>query len=127
MQPDDFDRDFANTPSGHIIIGQSQCSTYSELEGYTDWVGTIDFHSNLNGWKFITSTFIVDLGGIFDYYTVDLHMRMKKKLRKEIHVGARAYWYRQFHREYYWRALAQWLQRELELPGEIAVMISEFA
>jgi hypothetical protein len=49
----------------------------------------------------------------------------KRDVCREIYAGARKYWYRHFHREYYQKAIAQWVQRDLDLPGEVAKLISE--
>jgi hypothetical protein len=124
MQPRDFDRDFDYTTSGRITIGFIQCSTYSEDKGFMDWVGTIDLHSSTDA-SYYAPTFIVDFD-LLEYHTLELYICNKQKLRKEICDGARAYWHKQFHRKYYQPTLAQWIQRELELPGEVAWTIALF-
>ena len=125
MQPDDFDINYdpEDQLNKHINPGSKTFTTIYGEE-YKFWVGNIEFNS-YDG-SFHTSTLIVDFDGIFDYDAVNLHVHTKQKLCKEIRVAARTYWYKQFHREYR-RTIAQWLQREIELPGEIAAAISDFA
>ena len=59
-------------------------------------------------------------------YNTIAHMHNKTASADEACAVARVYWRKWSHREYQ-RAIAQWLQRELYLPGEVANAISEFA
>jgi hypothetical protein len=49
----------------------------------------------------------------------------KSSVGDEVYIGAKAYWKRWCHREYQ-KAIAQWMQRELKIPGEVAHSIAEF-
>jgi hypothetical protein len=118
MQPIDSD----NGLSKRISIGLSQRSTYSK--GYCDWMVTIDYNSYTESGSY-TATFLANFDGILDFRAVESHICEKQKVCEEIHAGSRAYWKKRNHREYQ-KAVAQWVQRELELPGEIAEMVLSF-
>jgi hypothetical protein len=68
---------------------------------------------------------LVDFHEYVPTYYMLAYMCDKSTVIDEIYVGARAYWRKWCHREYQ-RVIAQVLQRELDLPGEIAAVISEF-
>jgi hypothetical protein len=93
---------------------------------------------NVCGW-FIYCTnrinYVTNTGNEFDlvnfheliiHFEVEIVVHHKVKLSNEIPAGALAYW-RRYCRRKYQHAIAQALQRELDLPGEIAEVISKLA
>lgn len=69
---------------------------------------------------------------LVDFYdpinAIGVHTVMIRKclLLRGVQNARKIYWRKWYRREYQ-RVIAQWLQRELEFPGEIAELISSFA
>ena len=57
--------------------------------------------------------------------TIKTSLMRKRQLTPRIYDDVRACWRKWCHRRYQ-KAVAQWIQRELMLPGEVAQMISSF-
>jgi hypothetical protein len=122
MQPSDFDKVVPKRSTRCISAGPGWGDADPDFDSpYTFDVDGIYYISTDK----VATKLVNFYAWMYDVYACNL-IGDKWRVCKDIRDGARAYWHRRFHREYYQRVIAQWVQRELELPGEVARMISEF-
>jgi hypothetical protein len=131
MWPYDFDRRLAyrarNNYWGHRYPIGAYGPKFSQT-GLSNWIGENGIYLIVLPWRSWSN--VIPLVNLHE-----LNVKWdrtweticdKKQLSAEIYNEARAYW-RKWSTRKYQKAIAQWLQRELELPGEVAATISKFA
>ena len=123
MQPNDFVKTTSqpDLPTNHFHTGNTMRTPYNSNEWFSTPVDCITIVTDIG-----ITTEIVSLHNLYLGLDVFADMQRKAILSNSISDAARAYWRRRSHREYQ-RTIAQYLQRELELPGEVAKMILAFA
>jgi hypothetical protein len=124
MQPSDFAAPSARPSSPPAYIHIRGTSPEDEYRGYDgqllSLVDRINIVTNTG-----LETEIVNLHEQYLLLEVNGSMILKKRLTDGMFDSARDYW-RKRSRNQYQRAIAQWMQREMDLPGEVATMILEF-
>jgi ribosomal protein S16 len=118
-----------DNPNGRVI---RSIGVYGPLFGQYNWNKLV--HNNgiylvvQTGAHWSYKITLVDLQKLMIRISAEQAWKMincKKQISTTIYNAASMYWKKRNHREYQ-MVIAQWVQRELELPGEIAELISKF-